>query len=141
MKHYNFLILLATTLSFSLASCEKDDDPVSYDYHAHIAQPSSADKNIGDILFIDVEFESHAGEAVEHINVRIFNKATLTQVYNKPSDPHLDGDVSVYQFQDQITLSTANGFSGGDWVIEATVWGHDEGQDEVVETVEFHIHP
>jgi hypothetical protein len=61
----------------------------SYEYHAHIMQPSSADKHLGDILVIHVEFESHTGEAVEHINVRIFNKATNVVVYDQPSDAHL----------------------------------------------------
>ena len=126
----------------TLAACKDDDDDVvSYDYHSHIIQPSGADKNIGETLFIHVEFESHTGENVEHINVRIRNKANTVEVYNKPADPHLSGGVSVFEFQDQIVLSAANGFSAGDWVITATVWGEDEGQDLETETLEFHIHP
>jgi len=38
-------------------------------------------------------------------------------------------------------LTAANGFSAGDWIIEATVWGHDDGQDQVTEKVEFHVNP
>ncbi len=135
-----FLSALAF-VSIALASCKNTDDPVSYDYHSHIMQPSTADKNIGEVLSIAVEFESHTGEAVEHINIRIHNKANTVEVYNKPDDPHVDSGVSVYEFEDQIVLSAANGFTAGDWVLVATVWGKDEGQDEVVETVEFHVHP
>lgn len=139
MKTIFFLAF--TCISLSLISCKDDSVPVAYDYHAHIMQPSSADKSMGDILFIQVEFESHTGEAVEHIQVRIFNKATLNEVYKKPSDAHVAGGPSVHEFQDQVELIALNGFSPGDWVIEAKVWGHDEGQDEEAEQVEFHIHP
>ena len=134
----NFLLAIVCIITAFIA-CD-NDDPVSYDYHAHIMQPSSADKHMGDILFIQVEFESHTGEAVEHANVRIYNKTTQTVIYSEPDDPHVGGG-SDYEFHDQIELSAANGFSAGDWVIEATVWGEDEGQDLVRETIEFTILP
>ena len=136
------LFPLLTFALLSFVSCKDDDgDVTSYDYHSHILQPSSSDKSMGETLFIHVEFESHTGENVEHINVRIRNKANTAEVYNMPADPHLSGGVSVYEFQDQVVLSAANGFSAGDWVMTATVWGEDEGQDLETETVEFHIHP
>ena len=135
-----FFVFLLCTLFF--ISCKKDgDDPIVYDYHAHIQQPSGADKVMGDLLFIDVEFESHSGENVEHIKVRIFNKAETIEVYNEPDNPHLEGNVSDYQYTDQFALTEANGVSPGDWVIEASVWGAEDGMDEVKERVEFHIHP
>ena len=129
--------------SLYLISCDKDDNPVvSYDYHAHIAQPSSSDKNLGDVLPIEVEFESHSGEAVEHVNIRIFNKANPSLVvYDKPTDAHVPGGGADYTYQDQFTLSTANGVTSGDWILEAKVWGEEDGQDEVVERFEFHVHP
>jgi len=133
-----FLLIMSATYCLS---CKDDGDVVSYDYHAHIMHPSSANKNMGDILPIQVEFESHAGEAVEHINIRIFNKTNLTEVYSEPSDPHLNGGDPVFMFEDQVQLTAANGFSAGDWIIEATVWGHDDGQDQVTEKVEFHVNP
>ncbi|HUR30080.1 MAG TPA: hypothetical protein VMZ69_01540 [Saprospiraceae bacterium] len=132
-----FFLLLGCNL---FISCNDNDDPVAYEYHAHVMQPSSADKHLGDILFIDVEFESHSGEKVEHINIKIHNKANTVVVYDKPDDPHVSQG-SDYEFQDQFVLSTANGITVGDWVLEATVWGIDEGQEQVVETVEFHVNP
>ena len=96
---------------------------------------------MGDILTIQVEFESHTGEDVEHINIRIFNKATHTIVYDQPSDAHIGSESASYDFEDTVTLSTANGFSTGDWVLEAKVWGAEHEQDLVTESVEFHIHP
>lgn len=124
-----------------LSSCEKDEgDPVTYDYHAHIMQPSSSDKQMGDVLFIQVEFESHTGEDVEHINIKLRKADNSAVVYNKPFDPHI-GEVSDYEYTDTFDLTTANGVGPGDWVLEATVWGADEGQDQVTEIVTFHIHP
>ena len=134
----NFLLSIFCLITVFIA-CD-NDDPVSYDYHAHIMQPSSADKHLGDVLFIQVEFESHSGEAIEHVNVRIYNKSSQTVVYSEPDDPHV-GEGSDFEFHDQFELSAGNGFSAGDWVIEATVWGEDEGQDLVMERVEFRILP
>ena len=138
-------LLIPTLLlaSFYLLSCDKDDDTVvSYDYHAHIAQPSSADKILGETLPIEVEFESHSGEAVEHVNIKIFNKTNPTLVvYDKPTDAHVPGGAADFTYSDQFVLSAANGVASGDWILEARVWGEEDGQDEVVERVEFHVHP
>jgi hypothetical protein len=134
-------IFTACLFTLLLISCKDDDNPVvDYEYHAHIHQPSSADKQIGDVMFIEIEFESHTGENVEHINVRIFNKNTNIIVYDKPSDPHIAHNGDNYLYEDQITLSAANGFSEDDWVLEAKVWGAEHEQDLVTESVEFHIH-
>lgn len=136
-------LLIGLAMStFAFTGCDKDDNnPVSYDYHAHIVQPSASDKSIGETLFIDVEFESHTGENVEHINVRIYKADNSVEVYNEPGDPHVAGEVSSFDFTDQFVLSAANGITHGDWVLEATVWGEDEGQDLETERVEFHINP
>jgi len=137
----NPLLYLILLVSLSWLACGKDDNPVSYDYHSHIMQPSSASKHMGDVIFIQVEFESHTGEAVEHINIRLYNKDNLSVVYNQPQNAHIAGGAADYEFQDQFILSEANGVSPGDWVLEATVWGADEGQDLVIETIEFSILP
>ena len=138
MRRIFFLILLAGC--YFLNACSDHDAIVAYDYHSHIKQPSNADKHMGDVLFIDVEFESHSGEKVEHINIRIRNKANTIVVYDKPDDPHVSQG-SDYEFQDQFMLTEANGITPGDWVIIATVWGIDESQDQVEELVEFTVLP
>ncbi|MFT5168360.1 MAG: hypothetical protein ACI8P3_003603, partial [Saprospiraceae bacterium] len=28
-----------------------------------------------------------------------------------------------------------------DWILEAKVWGHEGGVGEVMESIEFHVHP
>lgn len=138
-----FLFFYSLLLSgISIIACKDEGDDIKvYDYHAHIHQPSSSDKTLDQTLFIDVEFESHTGEDVEHINIKIFNKNNPSLVvYDKPDNAHV-GDVSVYEYQDQFILSAANGLSEGDWVLEAKVWGAEDGADEESEQVEFHIHP
>lgn len=121
----------------------KDEGPAPtsiYEYHAQIHQPSAADKHIGDTLQIEVDFESHTGEPVHHINVRIFNKSTNVEVYNKPDEPHVHDVSGMHAFEDQFILSAANGLSDGDWVLEAKVWGHEDGLEETTERVEFLVH-
>lgn len=128
--------------TFAFTGCAKDNnDPIVYDYHAHIVQPSSVDKSIDDPLFIDVEFESHTGENVEHINVVIFRKDNSLVVYNKPDNAQVEGSVSSFNYTDTFVLSEDNGLRHGDYVLQARVWGAEDGSDEVVERVEFQINP
>jgi hypothetical protein len=120
--------------------CSKDDTHVAvFDYHAHIHSPDSTARILGDTLKIEIDFESHTGQTVHHINVRIYNKSTNAEVYNKPSDPHVDTPVE-YTYEDFILLNAANGFtSNSTWVLQAKVWGENDGQEEVIEQVEFNI--
>jgi hypothetical protein len=135
-----FLMLAMVAITFWIA-CKDEDDPVDiYEYHAHIHSPGTDDKHLGDTLRIDVEFESHTGEPVHHINVRIVNLSTQAEVYNQPAEAHVHATSGVYVFEDEVVLSVANGFGEGDWVLEATVWGHEEGIEEVSESVQFHVH-
>lgn len=139
MKHF-FLIAIAFTL-ITVYAC-KDDGPDSvFEYHAHIHNPSNADRVVGDTLPIEVEFESHTGMTIHHINVRIFNKSTLTEVYSQPAEAHVHDTSGAYTFEDVFILSAANGISEGDWVLEAKVWGDVDGEEEVSEQVEFHVNP
>jgi hypothetical protein len=140
MKQFIFYLFITSLLVFT--SCSKDENPVAidYSYHAHVHSPDSTDKNLNDTLHIHVEFESHTGETVHHINIQISNKANATVVYNKPDDPHVDEASGLYDFEDDLVLSAANGFTAGtDWILKATVWGDQDGDGEVSETVEFHV--
>jgi hypothetical protein len=135
-----FFVLLA------VAACKKqdDDEPTTTDfqYHAHIQELNSDDKHVNDTLHIRVLFESHTGETVHHINVRIYNKNDNTEIYNKPADAHVHETSGEYEFQDDFVLSEANGVNAHtDWVLEASVWGHENREGEEMEQVEFHVHP
>ena len=139
MKTLSLLTLLFSSILL-FSGCNDDDDAAkTYEYHAHIQQPSTSDKNLGDILPIAVEFESHTGEAVEHINVRIYNKDTNIVVYSAPADAHVGNGSASYEFEDQVALTLINGFLVGHWVLEAKVWGEEHEQDQVTESIEFHI--
>jgi hypothetical protein len=137
MKHIVYFLFAVAALT--VMSC-KDEKSVSiYEYHAHIHSPDEADRHIGDTLAIEVEFESHTGEIVHHIHVRIFNADTQTEVYAQPANPHVH-TAGSYTFEDEVILSGQAGFTPGDWVLEATVWGEDDGEEEETESVHFHIH-
>ena len=157
---YTFLLTIAF-LNFTIISCNKDepaDDPMveddymdqhdhgdgshtSLEYHAHINSPSGGMKHLGETLAIKVSFESHAGETVHHIQVRIYEKDGGKEVYNKPDEPHIMATEGSYTFEDNVTLSTENGFAATtDYVLEAKVWGHENEDGLVSETVEFNIH-
>lgn len=141
MKHV-FLALSVAIVCIAYGC--KDDVAMEpeFDYHAHIHSPNTMAKHIDDVLHIDVEFESHTGMTVHHINVRIFNKATGVDVYNKPDDPHVHESSGTYPYEDDFSLSVANGvIADADYILEAKVWGHDDGVEEVMEQVEFHVEP
>lgn len=132
MKKFLFLSLLAALFTFN--AC-KDDDTTTDEpkYHAHIESPDTNDKTVGDSLPIHVHFEDENGGTVHHINVRIYEKDSGVEIYNKPTTAHVHAE-GEYSFEDEIELTTA-----GHWVLEAKVWGHDDGVAEVVESVEFHV--
>ncbi len=135
------LILFSLIITFS--SCS-DDDPQTTDfsYHAHIHEPTTADKHVGDVLAIEIEYESHTGEPVHHINVKIYSVADGTVVYDKPDEAHVHATDGTYVYEDDFVLSYANGVTEHtDWILEARVWGDGKGLGEVVENVQFHVHP
>ena len=140
MKHIFYFLFAASLLTF--ISCKDDDDPTPsvYEYHAHIHSPDAADKHVGDTLAIEVDFESHTGQPVHHINVRIFKKSDNTEVYNKPTQAHVHDTSGAYTYEDSFVLSAASGLTEGDWILEATVWGESDGEEETSEQVEFHVH-
>jgi len=143
MKNFLFLSLLFSTTLF-FVSCDRDDhddhDHDEYDYHAHIHSPDATAKALGDTIHIEVDFESEAGAAVDHVNVRIYNADDNTEVYSQPQDAHIHEESGAYEWHDNLILSTDNGFSANtNWVIEAKVWGHEDGEGEVSETLQFSI--
>lgn len=121
---------------------EGDEHHDDFEYHAHIHAPNSDDRHMEDMMHIEVLFESHSGMPVHHINVRIYNKSTEEEIYNKPDMAHVHETSGEYEFHDHLALTEANGFSAhSDWVLEAKVWGHEAGEGEEISTVEFHVHP
>ena len=117
-----------------VTNCKKDNSI----HRIHIHQPTSDDKYLGEVLPIEVEFETLTGP-VEHINIKIMNAARTITVYDKPFDPHTPGSESIYIFEDHFSLSSANGMTSGDWVLEAKVYRDEDGKDEVIKSVEFHV--
>jgi hypothetical protein len=141
MKKLIFPLLILAASLFVFSCGKDDDDSIEYEYHAHIHSPNTDDKNVDETLNIEVDFESHSGETVHHIQVRIYNKTTNAEIYKKPSDAHVHEESGLYTFEDTFVLSAANGITANsDWVLEAKVWGHEDGEGEVMETVEFHVH-
>lgn len=140
MKNVIFLIALLS-VAIVISSCDKGSTPIDYDYHAHIHSPNTDDKHVGDTIHIHVDFESHTGEAVEHVKVRVYNKDDGTEIYNMPTDIHVHSENGSYEHHDDLVLSAANGVdSHTDWILEAKVWAEEAGT-EVTETIEFHVHP
>ena len=141
MTKFLFSSILIAGL-FAVAACHKHDDNVDYDYHAHIHSPNTDAKHVGDTLQIEVEFESHTGETVHNVEIKIYNKADGTVVYTKPDEAHVHETSGLYEFNDTFILSNANGIDAHtDWVLQARVCGHEGTEGEVIETVEFHVHP
>lgn len=141
MKYAVCLFFVVTLLL--IFACDYDVAPVAeFEYHSHVHSPDAADKHIGDTLHIEVEFESHTGQTVHHVSVRIYNKATSVEIYRKPNDPHVEEISGEYTFEDEFVLSAVNGVTEHTlYVLEAKVWGHEDGVEEVTEQVEFHVLP
>ncbi len=143
---FRYLFILLPIITLNFMACEKQvpdvTEEVDFKYHAHIHAPTNTTKHMGDTLVLNIEFESHSGVAVHHVNVRIYKKADQTEIYDAPEEAHVHAMEGKYIFKDEIAITPENGMEGHtDWVLEARVWGHKLGQGEVVATQEFHIHP
>lgn len=144
MKRFSLYTLLLLSASLFMFSCGDDDDEVvtDFEYSMNIASPSADDKNVNDNLHIHVDFASANAETIHHIKVRIYNAADGTEIYNKPDDAHVHQEDGAYTYEDDFMLSNANGVEAHtDWILETKVWAHEAGLAEVVETIQFHVHP
>jgi len=150
MKNVFFLSLLATAFLFT--ACDKDDDSdehghthtedTKFEYHAHINSPADESTiKMGETLNIKVDFESHTGETVHNVQVRIFEKGTDTELYNSGAD-HVHAETGEYEFTLDLPVTAANGFTAHtDYELEATVYGHENREGEESSVVGFHVHP
>lgn len=130
MKKVLFLSLLASLFVFN--AC-KDDDSDKLNYQIEIESPNTTDKAVGDVLDIHVHFSEKKGGEVHHVNVRIYDKDSGTEIYNKPTEAHVHAE-GEYSFEDTFTLPQA-----GHFVLEAKVWGHEDGEVEFSDSIEFHV--
>ena len=139
MKNILFVILILAIAFFS--ACDKTPI-IDYDYHAHILSPSQDNKTVGDTVHIVIDFESHTGETIHHIKVRLYDTEFGTEIFNYPSDPHVGETSGSYDLHEHVVLAESAGVTGHtNWVLEAKVWGENDGDGEVIETVQFHVMP
>src|SRR5687767_2807928 len=137
---YVFIITLGC---FSVTSCDRESDQnlIGSPFIVDVMYPTSFDKRMGDVIFINVNFENKNGEVVDHVNVKIRDKANTTVAYNKPDNAEVSGEAPKFYYEDQFKLSAENGISPGDWVLEATSWKPGVSGSKEVTIVEFHVRP
>jgi hypothetical protein len=133
------LLVFLLTAGMIFPGCEYDTAPSNaFEYHAHIHAPDVTTKHLGDTLHIEIEFESHTGMNVDLINVRIYDAASGAEVYSKPENALLQGVGAIYVFDDELVLSTSNGFMDQtNYILAARVWTHANGLEEETEEVGF----
>ena len=112
------------------------------EYNITIEKPTTDNRTIDDDLDIKVDFNSASQQTIHHVKVRIFDKATGTEVYNEPDPAHVHESDGDYEWEDSFKLSTDNGISADtEYTLEAKVWGHEAGTHEITETVDFTVNP
>jgi hypothetical protein len=111
-----------------------------FEYKIDFTSPNKIDKGLNYEMPINIDFKSSTGKTVHYIEIRIFNKLDSTEVYNQPSDNHVDNDNGSHNFTDTFTLSVSNGISSDtDWILEAKVWGTNPEEEDVIMSLEFHV--
>lgn len=138
--NFGLTLIFLTGLILSGHSCNEEDDhhmDGQPDYHIHILSPDPTSYLAGETLNVKLMFEDHNGGVVHHINVRIYNVSTMEEIYYAPLEAHVHA-AEEYLFEDQLVLDVD---PASDWILEAKVWGHEDGLAEVSETVQFHVHP
>lgn len=135
---------IAFLMSLIFVACkedEKEENVISNEYHAHIHQPSTDDKMIGDTLNMHIMFEDHLGGDLENFSVEIKSVDGDSVLYSKP-DVMPDLETEEYVFHDELILSMENGFVGHtNYLLTAKVWANGAENSAVSETVLFHVHP
>ena len=142
-KKLLFLFLMVGGI-LALTSCDDDDQVMEGpEYSIMIMQPSTEDKKVNDSIHIHVEFSEASNQTVHHVNVKIYDKNDESKViFDAPGEAHVHAEGGSHAVHADLELSEANGVSGHtDWILEAKVWGHEAGHGEVIEQIEFHVHP
>ena len=95
------------------------------------------------MIHIHTDFSSLTNETVHHVKVRIYNVADNSiEILNEPNDAHVHQTDGEFTYERDFMLNEANGVEAhSDWILEAKVWGHEAELGEVVETIQFHVHP
>ncbi len=139
---YSFVLIGVLFLQANCVSDKENNESIPYAYAIDIKSPDVVPKKLDETLKLRVRFESETGKTVHNIQVRIYNKASNTEVYKKPSLTHIHASNGFYDFGDDIVLSLNNGFStNSDWVVEAKVWGFNDDSEVISTTSEFSILP
>ncbi len=143
MKNFTILVLFLGLFGF-LQSCHDHDDHDHNDvgtseYSIDIKSPNSFGKKVGDTLTFEIDFKEANSLTVHHINVLIYNAVDSLIVYSKPDEAHIHVSGGVFTYSDKFVLTTE--FKDTDWILQAKVWGHEDGIAEIVEKVEFHVNP
>ena len=149
MKRLFFFLTMAVSLSFFAACKNNDDDSGHTDddpqYSITINSPNTDDKHVNDDIHIHVVFTSATGETVHHANVRIYNKddnSVIAYDRSVDEDQHVHATTGTFEWHYDLKLDSTNNVTAHtDWIMEAKVWGHEDGLSEVEETLEFHVHP
>ena len=140
------LLFFTLILSLSLiTACDDDEGTVDTmpQYNVQIMQPSTDDKKVNDDIHVHVEFAEANRETIHHVNVKIYNKTDESIVLlDAPVGAHVHDESGNYAVHADVALTEAVGVVGHtDWILESKVWGHEAGVGEVVEQIEFHVHP
>ena len=147
MQKLWFLLFSITTLTFIACESEQhhddDIDSLTFEYSLNIISPSVDDKKVDDSIHLHVNFDEAHGETVHHINVKIYEAGNPENViFNGPDDAHVHNESGHHEFQSDFILSNENGINEHtDWVMEARVWGHEDGLNEQQTSQQFHVHP
>lgn len=143
MKNVKLTLLLLLAVGFIFSCGDDDQEMVNPEYSIMVMQPTIDDKNLNDSIHIHVEFASATEQTVHHVNVKIYDKADNSNViFDEPAEAHVHAESGSHALHADLMLTEANGVAADtDWILEAKVWGHEAGAAEVVETIEFHVHP
>ena len=142
-----FYFTLILLIGIFISACDLDEDhdhngseTTEFNYRISINSPSVETKNLMDTIHLHVDFISDLSAPVHHVNIRIYSKSTGDEVYNAPGEAHVHEQSGTYSWHDDFGLTQENGImQNTDYVLEAKVWGHTEGLEEVTESIEFNV--
>ena len=142
------LLVTITAIAFFSNACKKDTENnpdhnhgSSSVYHIHRHLPMTSSEMFGTTDQIKIDFESHNGSAVHHVNVSLYRKSDDSLIFSEPRDAHVMEKSGKYQYSKTIHFIANEGFAPHtDYKLVSKVWGHTALESIATDTFQFHVY-
>jgi len=133
-------IAFVCLLMIIITSCGKKEvvvEPIDYGYSISINSPQNdIEFSASDTLFIYIDYKSETGEIVHFIGINLFEEGNPeNSLYQFTSHQH---EPEIFQLNDYFIIpSELTSDQYGSYILQASMWSHDQEFDTVYNEVKI----